>query len=87
MKRFQDDLDFGDERGPVDEFEKAIVDREQDRFVIMIAIKVKAEDADIAEDAISDLLTEAIDKLGKQYQPDVKILDYCLESIEPAELD
>jgi len=87
MKRFQDDLDFGDNEGPIDEVEIATADREQDRFTITVIIKVKAEDADVAEDAISDLVAEAIDKLGKQYKPDVKILDYFLDSIEPSELD
>ena len=87
MKRFQDDLDFGDNEGPVDEVEAATEDREQDRFTVTVIIKVKAEDADVAEDAISDLITEEIDKLGGQYKPDVKILDYFLDSIEPAELD
>ena len=58
----------------------------RERYVVTVKIFARADDIDLAEDAISDLITEAMDKLSEGYKPDVEILDYYLDEIEPSEL-
>ncbi len=56
---------------------------EYDKYIITVSIELKATDIDAAGDAIADMISEAIDKLGDNYKPDVVISDYDIDA-EPA---
>lgn len=70
-----------------DEEECVVIKRTtHEKFRISIIVEVKAVDADIAEDAVSDMISEAMEKLGENYAPDAVVVDFYLDDIEPAEL-
>ena len=52
------------------------------KYTISISIVTKAISFEAAEDAISDLISEAISRFGDGYQPEVDIKDYYIEDAD-----
>lgn len=75
---------LGDEEG-WEEFEDDGYKSAKERYTITVSFTVRSTDLDLAEDAIGDMISEAIDTMADDYKPDVEILDYQLD-VEIAEL-
>jgi hypothetical protein len=58
----------------------------RERYEVMVRFVLKTDDPDTAEDMIADFLTESVAEFADNYKPEVIVVDYTIESVDPAEL-
>jgi len=68
------EVEDGDEYKPIKE-----------KFTVTATFIVKSDDISLAEDAVSDMITEAVASMAGEYEPETVIVDYYLD-IDPAEI-
>lgn len=80
------DSGFGNDEDDLDLYVESRK-RSFDKYTVTLVLTVKSNDIELAEDAVSDLIVEAVDKFGDNYEPDAKIMDFFIENIEIAEVE